>query len=157
MAAMQWVGLPPLAAAVSRSGGLGNITALSQPNPSALRIAIQHLRQDARGNPFCVNITTLPAIKPPDYLGYAKAAVEEGVKVVELAGIICEWAFFFLEARGCLLIGYFIFLVAIATPLIKYFKEQGCTVIYKGFNIQDSKVRNIAVCVHLRQVDLRIR
>lgn len=94
MAAMQWVGVPPLAAAVSRSGGLGNITALSQPNPSALRIAIQHLRQDARGNPFCVNITTLPAIKPPDYLGYAKAAVEEGVKVVELAGIICEWPFF---------------------------------------------------------------
>lgn len=36
--------------------------------------------------PFGVNITLLPSINPPDYAGYARAAVEEGVKIFETAG-----------------------------------------------------------------------
>ena len=36
--------------------------------------------------PFGVNITLLPAITPPDYVGYAKVIVEEGVRIVETAG-----------------------------------------------------------------------
>lgn len=36
--------------------------------------------------PFGVNITFLPAIVPPDYAGYARAAVEEGVRIFETAG-----------------------------------------------------------------------
>lgn len=36
--------------------------------------------------PFGVNITILPTINPPDYEGYARAAVEEGVKIFETAG-----------------------------------------------------------------------
>lgn len=36
--------------------------------------------------PFGVNITLLPAITPPDYVGYAKVIVEEGVGIVETAG-----------------------------------------------------------------------
>jgi hypothetical protein len=36
--------------------------------------------------PFGVNITLLPSINPPDYAGYAKAAVEEGVRIFETAG-----------------------------------------------------------------------
>jgi NADH:quinone reductase (non-electrogenic) len=36
--------------------------------------------------PFGVNITLLPSINPPDYEGYARAAVEEGVKIFETAG-----------------------------------------------------------------------
>lgn len=36
--------------------------------------------------PFGVNITLLPAITPPDYVGYAKVIVDEGVKIVETAG-----------------------------------------------------------------------
>lgn len=33
-----------------------------------------------------MNITLLPSINPPDYEGYARAAVEEGVKIFETAG-----------------------------------------------------------------------
>ena len=36
--------------------------------------------------PFGVNITLLPAITPPDYVGYAKVIVEERVNIVETAG-----------------------------------------------------------------------
>lgn len=36
--------------------------------------------------PFGVNITLLPAINPPDYVGYAKVIVEERVNIVETAG-----------------------------------------------------------------------
>jgi len=36
--------------------------------------------------PFAVNITLLPAINPPDYVGYAKVIVEERVNIVETAG-----------------------------------------------------------------------
>ena len=36
--------------------------------------------------PFGVNITLLPTINPPDYAGYARVAVEEGVKIFETAG-----------------------------------------------------------------------
>ncbi|KAL3471276.1 hypothetical protein BJX99DRAFT_237713 [Aspergillus californicus] len=40
--------------------------------------------------PFSVNITMLPAMLPamnvPDYLAYAQAAVEAGIKIIETAG-----------------------------------------------------------------------
>lgn len=36
--------------------------------------------------PFGVNITLLPSINPPDYEGYARAAVEEGIRIIETAG-----------------------------------------------------------------------
>ena len=79
------VGVPELAAAVSNAGGLGILTALTQPNPDALREAIRKTRKLTDKN-FGVNITLLPSINPPDYEGYARAAVEEGVKVFETAG-----------------------------------------------------------------------
>ncbi|KAJ6584931.1 inosine monophosphate dehydrogenase [Mycena capillaripes] len=107
---MQWVGLPRLVAAVSNAGGLGIITALSQPNPSALRNAIKETRT-LTSKPFGVNITLLPSINPPDYAGYARAAVEEGVKIFETAG----------HSPG---------------ELIKYFKQNGCIVIHKCTTIR---------------------
>ena len=79
------VGVPELVAAVSNAGGLGILTALTQPNPDALRQAIRTTRKLTDKN-FGVNITLLPSINPPDYEGYARAAVEEGVKVFETAG-----------------------------------------------------------------------
>lgn len=79
------VGLPELVAAVSNAGGLGVLTALTQPNPEALRTAIRKTRTLTDKN-FGVNITLLPSINPPDYEGYARVAVEEGVKVFETAG-----------------------------------------------------------------------
>ena len=79
------VGVPELAAAVSNAGGLGILTALTQPNPNALREAIRKTRKLTDKN-FGVNITLLPSINPPDYEGYARVAVEEGVRVFETAG-----------------------------------------------------------------------
>jgi len=79
------VGVPELAAAVSNAGGLGILTALTQPNPDALREAIRKTRK-LTDKTFGVNITLLPSINPPDYEGYARAAVEEGVRVFETAG-----------------------------------------------------------------------
>lgn len=61
------------------------MTALTQPNPEALRIAIRRTKE-LTTKPFGVNITLLPAIIPPDYEGYARAAVEEGVRIFETAG-----------------------------------------------------------------------
>jgi hypothetical protein len=64
---------------------LGIITALTQPNPDALRAVIRETRA-ATAEPFGVNITLLPSINIPDYEGFARAAVEEGVKIFETAG-----------------------------------------------------------------------
>lgn len=36
--------------------------------------------------PQGVNITLLPSITPPDYAGYVKAAMDEGIDVFETAG-----------------------------------------------------------------------
>ncbi len=64
---------------------VGILTALSQPSPEALREAIRETRR-ITDKPFGVNITLLPTINPPDYEGYSKAAVEEGVRIFETAG-----------------------------------------------------------------------
>jgi NAD(P)H-dependent flavin oxidoreductase YrpB (nitropropane dioxygenase family) len=82
---MQWVGRAVLVSAIANSGALGFITALTQPSPAALRQEIRICREKTN-KPFGVNITMLPAINKPDYLGYAKVAVEEGIKVIETAG-----------------------------------------------------------------------
>jgi hypothetical protein len=58
---------------------------LTQPNPEALRIAIRETRK-LTSKPFGVNITLLPSINPPDYQGFARVAVEEGIKIIETAG-----------------------------------------------------------------------
>jgi hypothetical protein len=40
----------------------------------------------ATDKPFGVNLTILPSINPPDYEGFARVAVEEGIKIFETAG-----------------------------------------------------------------------
>uniref|UniRef100_A0A6A7G8D2 2-nitropropane dioxygenase n=1 Tax=Hirondellea gigas TaxID=1518452 RepID=A0A6A7G8D2_9CRUS len=82
---MMWVGVAELAAAVSNAGGLGIITALTQPTPEDLRKEIRKLRT-LTDKPFAVNLTILPAIVPPPYEEYANVIIEEGVKIVETAG-----------------------------------------------------------------------
>jgi len=82
---MQGVGLAELASAVSNAGGLGTLTALTQPSPQALSEEIEKCR-GMTDKPFAVNITVLPTILPPDYAGYAKAAIDAGIKVIETAG-----------------------------------------------------------------------
>ncbi|EIW55254.1 inosine monophosphate dehydrogenase [Trametes versicolor FP-101664 SS1] len=110
---MQWVGVPRLAAAVSNAGGLGVLTALTQPSPEALRLAIRETYKLTKF-PFGVNITLLPSINPPDYEGYARAAYEEGVRIFETAG----------NNPG---------------PLIRFFKSNKCIVIHKCTTIRHAK------------------
>ena len=82
---MMNVGYAELASAVSNAGGLGIITALTQPSAAALRAEIERTRA-MTDKPFGVNMTVLPTITPPDYKAYAEAIIESGVKVVETAG-----------------------------------------------------------------------
>ncbi|HEX4730615.1 MAG TPA: nitronate monooxygenase, partial [Solirubrobacterales bacterium] len=74
-----------LASAVSNAGGLGMITALTQPTPNALRHEIDRCRT-LTDKPFGVNLTILPSIKPPPYLEYRQAIIESGIRIVETAG-----------------------------------------------------------------------
>jgi len=82
---MMNVGYAELASAVSNAGGLGIITALTQPSPDALRAEIERCRAMTT-KPFAVNVTMLPTITPPDYKAYVQTIIESGVKIVETAG-----------------------------------------------------------------------
>ncbi|PGH12955.1 hypothetical protein AJ79_03928 [Helicocarpus griseus UAMH5409] len=82
---MQWVGYAELASAVSNAGGLGILTALTQPTPEDLRKEIRRCRT-MTNKPFAVNLTLLPALVPPDYGAYAQVIIDEGVRIVETAG-----------------------------------------------------------------------
>lgn len=82
---MQWVGKAELVAAVANAGALGFVTALTQPTPEDLAKEIKRTK-DMTDKPFGVNLTILPAIKPPPYAEYRAAIIESGIKVVETAG-----------------------------------------------------------------------
>ena len=82
---MQWVGRAELAAAVSEAGGLGLITALTQPTPADLAKEIAKARK-LTDKPFGVNLTILPTITPPPYDEYRRVIVDEGIRIVETAG-----------------------------------------------------------------------
>jgi len=107
---MQWVGYAELASAVSNAGGLGIITALTQPTPEDLRKEIRKCRTLTK-NPFAVNLTLLPSLNPPDYPAYARAIVDEGIRIVETAG----------NSPG---------------PIIKELKKAGCIVLHKCTTIR---------------------
>ena len=82
---MQWVGLAELASAVSNAGGLGLLTALTQSTPDDLGREIERTR-GMTDRPFGVNLTILPAIKPPPYAEYVDVIIKSGIKIVETAG-----------------------------------------------------------------------
>ncbi|NQV69518.1 MAG: nitronate monooxygenase [Pseudohongiella sp.] len=109
---MQWVGLAELASAVSNAGGLGTITALTQPTPEDLLKEIARCRE-MTDKPFAVNLTILPTIKPVPYQEYAQAIVDSGIKIVETAGRNPE-------------------------PFLPMFKQAGITVIHKCTSIRHS-------------------
>lgn len=109
---MQWVGLAELASAVSNAGGLGIITALTQPTPADLRKEIERCRE-MTDKPFAVNLTILPTIKPVPYEEYAQAIVDSGIKIVETAGRNPE-------------------------PYLPLFKDAGIIVIHKCTSIRHS-------------------
>ncbi|KAI8092256.1 2-nitropropane dioxygenase [Gilbertella persicaria] len=74
---MQHIGTAELASAVSNAGALAY--------PEALAKEIRRCRT-MTDNPFGVNLTFLPALRPPPYKEYAQAIIEEGVGIVETAG-----------------------------------------------------------------------
>ncbi|MDD2546189.1 MAG: nitronate monooxygenase family protein [Burkholderiaceae bacterium] len=82
---MQWVGKAELASAVSNAGGIGMVTALTQPTPEDLAREIARTRA-LTDQPFGVNLTILPTINPPPYADYLQALLDGGVPVVETAG-----------------------------------------------------------------------
>ncbi|KAK7192398.1 hypothetical protein DPSP01_004982 [Paraphaeosphaeria sporulosa] len=104
---MMWVGKAELISAVANSGCLGFLTALTQPSPEALRQEIRRCKSMLKPSAvqFGVNITLLPAIVKPDYMAYARVAVEEGIRVIETAGD--------------------------PSPILKFLKENGVVVIHK--------------------------
>lgn len=82
---MQWVGYAEMVAPVADAGALGFLTALTQPTPEDLAKEIARTKE-MTDKPFGVNLTILPAIKPPPYAEYRQAIIEGGIKIVETAG-----------------------------------------------------------------------
>ena len=82
---MHYVGFAELAAAVSNAGGLGIITGLTQKTPEELDAEIKKCKA-LTDKPFGVNLTFLPVLTAPDYPGYVRVIIENGVKAVETAG-----------------------------------------------------------------------
>lgn len=107
---MQWVGYAELAAAVSNAGGLGILTALTQPSPEALTAEIARTRTLTQ-KPFGVNITLLPSLNPPNYDAYAQAIIDANIRIVETAG----------NSPG---------------PIIKKLKSAGITILHKCTTIR---------------------
>jgi NAD(P)H-dependent flavin oxidoreductase YrpB (nitropropane dioxygenase family) len=110
---MHYVGFAEMAAAVSNAGGLGIITGLTQKTPDNLRKEIRRCREMTK-KPFGVNLTFLPAITPPDYPGFVRTIIEEGIKIVETAGNN-------------------------PSQVMPFFKEAGVKVIHKCTSVRHSK------------------
>ena len=110
---MQWVGYAELASAVSNAGGLGILTALTQPTPEDLRKEIQKTKKMTK-YPFGVNITLLPTMNAPPYTEYAQVVLDEGIRIVETAG----------NSPG---------------PVIKMLKKEGCVILHKCTTIRHAQ------------------
>ncbi len=82
---MQWVGRAELTSAVANAGALGFLTALTQPTPDDLVKEIARCRE-MTDQPFGVNLTILPTLKPVPYEDYIDAALSAGITIMETAG-----------------------------------------------------------------------
>ena len=106
-------------AAVGNAGGIGCITALTQPSPEALQAEIQ-LCKKLSSKPFGVNLTLLPMLQPPNYDAYAQVVEDEmasgQLRMIETAG----------HFKGL-------------EPFVKRFKTKGAYVIHKCVTIRHAK------------------
>ena len=107
---MHYVGFAELASAVSNAGGLGIITGLTLKTPQDLDAEIKRCKQ-MTDNPFGVNLTFLPTVSSPDYPGYIKAIIDNGITIVETAGRNPE-------------------------PYLPYLKDAGVKVIHKCTSVR---------------------
>ncbi|UEM25215.1 nitronate monooxygenase (plasmid) [Skermanella mucosa] len=84
---LQWLATADYAAAASRAGIMGFITAASFPEPAALRDEIRRCRDLAEGGPFGVNVSMLPKLVEGDRTeAVFDLIAEEGVRFVETSG-----------------------------------------------------------------------
>lgn len=98
---MQWVARAKLVAAVSEAGGLGVLSALTFPDPEALREEIRKVKA-LTDKPFGVNLTLLPTLVPRPLEEYIEVALSEGVRVFETAGRNPEPYLRVLKSKGAL-------------------------------------------------------
>lgn len=104
------VGKAELIAAVANAGGLGFLSALTQPTPADLAKEIRRC-QELTDKPFGVNLTILPTINPVPYDEYRQVIIDSGVKIVETAG-------------------------SNPAPHMPHFKEAGVKVIHKAVAVR---------------------
>ncbi len=87
---MMRLAYPPLCAAISNAGGLGNLTSAMYESKEDFVAAIREVRA-LTDKPFIVNITLLPhiGVSQERYTGYFEALAEEGVEVLPcLVGLV---------------------------------------------------------------------
>ena len=82
---MQWVGRAELVAGGGQRRRPGLHHRAHPATPEELTREIARCRE-MTDKPFGVNLTILPAIKPPPYAEYRQAIIEAGIKIVETAG-----------------------------------------------------------------------
>lgn len=109
---MMRVGTADLAAAVSNTGALGVMTALSQPSVEGLEAEIRRC-QSLTDRPFGVNLTVGVVASEINYDDYVDVIVKSGVKIVETAGRSPE-------------------------PFMERFKAAGIKVIHKAVTVRHS-------------------
>jgi len=109
---MMRVGTADLAAAVSNTGALGIMTALTQPSADGLEAEIRRC-QSLTDKPFGVNLTVGVVATEINYDDYVDVIVRSGVRIVETAGRSPE-------------------------PFMERFKEAGIKVIHKAVTVRHS-------------------
>jgi NADH:quinone reductase (non-electrogenic) len=82
---MMGVGTAELVGAVANAGALGFLSALTQPTPEALDEEIRRTRSMTT-QPFGVNLTILPTVKPIPYEEYRDVILDNKIQIVETAG-----------------------------------------------------------------------
>lgn len=82
---MQWIATAELVGAVSEAGGLGILSSSTFATADDLQQEIRKIKA-MTDKPFAVNLTLMPSLVVPDYAGYIRVCIEEGVKVMETAG-----------------------------------------------------------------------
>jgi len=84
---MLWIAKPELAAAISNTGAMGNLTSGNYNSADELADAIDQTRK-LTDKPFIVNITTMPSIRLPIELlqDFFRVCCEKKVTAIEIAG-----------------------------------------------------------------------
>jgi len=85
--AMMWLCTPPLCAAISNAGGMGNITAGNYLTEEDFRAAIRETRR-LTDRPFLVNLTLHPSVRitADHHNMYIRVCAEEKVAGIEVSG-----------------------------------------------------------------------